>query len=178
MMTPDSTELPPALRARLTARPLWDFALALYAREGVEAACLHLQDDAGLDVCELLWRCWLFHHGLQPADEPAGLDEIRRWQQEVTTPLRRLRRTLKAEAATRPAVAALRRTLQRAELAAERETLTRLEALTADCRPISLPSADPGLKEHLADYLQLQKKSHLSALQRLEGSLDPSRGPR
>ncbi|MDI5932548.1 TIGR02444 family protein [Halomonas kalidii] len=177
-MTPDSTELPPALRARLIANPLWDFALALYAREGVEAACLHLQDDAGLDVCELLWRCWLFHHGVQPTDAPTGLAEIRRWQQEITAPLRRLRRTLKAEAATRPAVADLRRTLQRAELEAERETLARLEALTADCRPAPLPSARPGLKKHLADCLQLQKKSHLSALQRLESSLDPSRTPR
>ncbi|MFY0992755.1 TIGR02444 family protein [Halomonas sp. C05BenzN] len=177
-MTPDSTEMSAALRARLAASPLWDFALAFYARDGVEAACLHLQDDAGLDVCELLWHCWLYHHGLGPPDDPDGMAGIRRWQREVTVPLRHLRRSLKAEAGARTGVAELRRTLKQAELEAERETLARLEALAIAGRLTPLPPARAGLEKHLADCLQLQKKSHLSALQRLESSLDPSGGPR
>lgn len=120
----------PALRARLAADPLWDFALALYARPGVETACLRLQDEAGLDVCELLWHCWLYRHGLAVAGEPAALAPIRAWQRDVTAVLRGLRRELKRAARDQPGVAEVRGRLQRTELAAERETLSRLQALS------------------------------------------------
>src|SRR5690606_26452407 len=99
-MNDDSTEMTAILRRRLSEQPLWAFALALYACPGVEAACLALQDEAGVDVCELLWRCWLLHHGARPGPAAeAGLREVRRWQAEVTAPLRTLRRRLKPEAA-------------------------------------------------------------------------------
>lgn len=171
-MTHDSTQLPGALRARLQDAPLWEFALALYGREGVEAACLSLQDEAGVDVCELLWHCWLHHHGLA-CDEPP--DEARRWQREVTARLRRLRRDLKPEAREHESVAALRRTIQQAELQAEREALSRLQRLALDGGGLHrLPTPPPGLADFLASRLQLQKKPHLSALITLEGQLDPS----
>lgn len=171
-MRPDSTELPASLRARLEDEPLWDFALALYSRPGVEAACLHLQDDAGLDVLELLWRLWLYRHGLAAGDLP---ETVRLWQAEVTVPLRRLRRQLKAEAAERESVAALRQRLKAAELEAEREALARLEALSLAgdglCR---LPPAGVPVENVLPFCAQRQKKSHLSALRRLKAQLDPS----
>ena len=177
-MSDDSTEMPAALRRRLAESPLWSFALALYARPGVEAACLLLQDDADIDVCELLWRCWLLHHGAVPGQAAeAGLVEVRHWQREVTAPLRRLRRGLKAAAAERDGVARLRQTLKRAELEAEREALARLEAL-AMTRPLRVRlAADPPLKL-LSSALQLQKKAHLSTLNSLVARLDPPRGPR
>lgn len=172
VMSHDSTQLPPALRARLRDAPLWEFALALYGRDGVEAACLVLQDEAAVDVCELLWHCWLYHHGLACDESPAS---VRRWQRRITAPLRRLRRTLKAEARQHKAVAALRRTLQQAELQAEREALSRLERLALESdRLYVLPASSPGLSERLAMRLQVQKKPHLSALQTLERQLDPS----
>lgn len=171
-MSDDSTELPSPLRSRLTATPLWDFALVLYGRPGVEAACLHLQDDAGVDVTELLWRCWLYHHGLVTGEAP---EAVSRWQAEVTTPLRRLRRALKDEACHREGVAALRERLKASELDAEREALLRLEehslAGHALC-PLSRPA--PGLQAALPLRPQLQKKSHLFALRTLESQLDPS----
>ncbi|MBB3141356.1 TIGR02444 family protein [Halomonas organivorans] len=171
-MTPDSTELPATLRARLDADPLWDFALAFYGRPGVEAACLHLQDDAGVDVLELLWRLWLFHHGLAAGDFP---EEVRQWQDEVTVPLRRLRRSLKAEAAERQSVAAIREHLKATELSAEREALARLEALSLAGDAVHcLPSQGVSLENVLPFCAQQQKKSHLSALRRLKAQLDPS----
>ncbi|MCK2185655.1 TIGR02444 family protein [Halomonas getboli] len=171
-MTPDSTELPAALRARLAADPLWDFALALYARPGAEAACLHLQDDAGVEVIELLWRLWLFRHGLAAGPMP---DAVARWQAEVTAPLRRLRRSLKAEAAEREGVAALRQRLKAAELDAEREALVRLETHSLDdsAGHRSLATGDD-LQDALPFHSRLTKASHLSALGRLNGQLDPS----
>ncbi|WP_083582116.1 TIGR02444 family protein [Halomonas aestuarii] len=174
-MTHDSTELPSALRDRLQQAPLWEFALALYGREGIEAACLSLQDEASVDVCELLWHCWLHHHGLACDARP---DEARRWQREVTAPLRRLRRALKPEAREHEGVAELRRSIQQAELQAEREALRRLEGLALAGAGLSrLPTPPPRLADFLASRLQVQKKPHLSALDALEGQLDPSWTP-
>ncbi|TFH85306.1 TIGR02444 family protein [Billgrantia azerbaijanica] len=173
-MHDDSTSREQALRRRLADVPLWDFALALYARDGVEAACLMLQDEAGLDVCELLWHAWLYHHGALLAGEPPALAAVRRWQREVTLPLRTLRRRLKPAARHAPGVADVRRELQRAELAAERETLHRLQHLAEhDAELTALPLPRPALARTLAGRWQLQKKSQLSALQTLESQLDP-----
>lgn len=160
-----------SLRAGLAADPLWDFALSFYARPGVEGACLRLQDEAGLDVCELLWHGWLYRHGLRLVDAPE-LAEVRRWQREVTLPLRELRRRLKRQASARPGIAEVRREIQRAELAAERETLMRLQqaALEPATRLDFLPQAR--LAIFLADRYQLQKKSQLLALETLECQLD------
>ncbi|WP_404299270.1 TIGR02444 family protein [Halomonas sp.] len=171
------------LRARLTQQPLWEFALALYGQPGVESACLALQDQARVDVCELLWRCWLLYHGAVPgptAEE--GLVDALRWQREVTAPLRRLRRRLKQDACVRPGVAELRKTLKHAELQAERETLCRLERLALTASPAALtpaPSASVrGADKVLANALGLQKKTHLSTLHTLIASLDPPPAPR
>ncbi|WP_111414865.1 TIGR02444 family protein [Billgrantia lactosivorans] len=173
-MGDDSTVTTASLRLGLSADPLWDFALAFYARPGVEAACLRLQDEAGVDVCELLWLCWLYRHGLTLAEDPPGLADVRRWQQEVTRPLRGLRRRLKAEAAHGSGVAEVRRRIQRAELAAERETLERLQSLAAQAvELIPLPAAAPSLEISLASRWKLQKKAQLLAIQTLEYRLDP-----
>ncbi|HSP57085.1 MAG TPA: TIGR02444 family protein [Halomonas sp.] len=174
----DSTELQAVLRARLETRPLWDFALALYGREGIEHACLTLQDEAEVDVCELLWHCWLYHGGVMLQAEPAGLAEVRHWQAEITRPLRQLRRTLKGEATRRPAIAKLRQTLKHAELEAERDTLARLEQLTFNAALTWLPMPRPTLASHLFSVLNLQKKLHLQALHSLASALDPSWRPR
>jgi uncharacterized protein (TIGR02444 family) len=176
--TPDSTQSTSPLRARLRDEPLWDFALALYARPGVEAACLALQDDAGIDVCDVLWRCWLYRHGIADAGGEAALADIHAWQHEVTRPLRRLRRALRPEAALRIGVAEVRRHLQAAELAAEQEALARLEAVAQRGHLKALPVGAVGLAQHLAEHFKLQQKRHLLALQRLESALDPSPGPR
>jgi uncharacterized protein (TIGR02444 family) len=174
IMSDDSTPIPEALRTRLAADPLWDFALALYARPGVEAACLALQDGAGVDVCELLWHCWLYRHGLALGEEPAELVSIRQWQQAVTTPLRTLRRRLTAEAQHRAGVAEVRRQLQRTELAAERETLDRLQRLAEHGHGLyGLPRPSPSLQSVLASRWQLPKKPQFLALQTLAGQLDP-----
>ncbi|WP_234254852.1 TIGR02444 family protein [Billgrantia aerodenitrificans] len=173
-MSDDSTATMASLRAGLAADPLWDFALSFYARPGVEAACLLLQDDAGVDVCELLWRCWLHRHGLAPAGELDELSAIRRWQDEVTVPLRTLRRQLKAQAAHDPGTAEVRRCIQQAELAAERETLLRLQHLALRTTPpTALSAATPNLENSLASRWKLQKKEQLLAVQTLECQLDP-----
>jgi uncharacterized protein (TIGR02444 family) len=80
------------------ANPFWDYALELYRRNGVEAACLELQQRHGLDVNVVLLCCWLGSRGIL-ADE-AVLDRIaeaaQAWQEEFVRPLRAIRSRLKA----------------------------------------------------------------------------------
>lgn len=116
------------------ARSLWRFAGALYAQPGVDEACLRLQDEAGLDVCELLWLCWLERSGRAPG-MLEELEQVRAWQRHYTWALRRLRRELKPVCATLPRLAALRETIKRAELEAEHETLRRLAELAQRDQP-------------------------------------------
>lgn len=129
-MSTNSTELTPQMRRELNNQPLWDFALALYRRPGVETACLTLQDDAGLDVCELLWMCWLSYHRLTLTEhaEPL-LAPVRAWQRDITYPLRHQRRVLKTQCETTPEREKLRQTIKQAERLAEQEALRQLEQL-------------------------------------------------
>ncbi|KAA0010842.1 TIGR02444 family protein [Billgrantia pellis] len=162
------------LRPQLAADPLWDFALAFYARPGVETACLLLQDEAGIDVCELLWHCWLHRHGLRLVEAMPELAAIQRWQEQTTVTLRSLRRRLKAEAARNAGVADVRQQVKQAELAAERETLARLQRLAERGHGLAPLSAHaPSLEIYLASRWELQKKGQLLAVQTLDCQLDP-----
>jgi len=111
---------------------LWTFATTLYARPGVEAACLELQ-AAGADVCLVLCGLWLDSRGV--AYDPEREAQLRRlaepWQREVVVPLRRLRQQWRQPARQDPALDALRQQVKQLELAAEREQLHRLQALAA-----------------------------------------------
>jgi len=110
---------------------LWPFALEIYARPGVEAALLELQDRHGQCVPYLLWALWLGAQGRE-ADTGrlrAGAALARSWQDVAVAPLRGVRRRLKSPVAA-VAAAAQRRLLGRVqslELDAERMLLRMLE---------------------------------------------------
>jgi uncharacterized protein (TIGR02444 family) len=107
----------------------WRFSLDFYGREGVAAALLSLQDEAGFDVNLILFALWvgltgrgrLDAGGLAAAEHAAA--PIRR---ELVEPLRDLRRRLKADPDA--AVQALREEVKRLELAAEKIAQSRLAA--------------------------------------------------
>jgi len=109
---------------------LWEFALAVYARPGVEGACLRLQ-EAGADVCLVLAALWLDRRNC--ALDVRGLERLQRasqhWQDTVVRPLRQLRQAWKAASSADESLAALREQLKGLELAAEREQLARLARL-------------------------------------------------
>ncbi|KTT49147.1 hypothetical protein SB11R_12860 [Pseudomonas oryzihabitans] len=111
---------------------LWEFALAVYARPGVEGACLRVQ-EAGADVCLVLTALWLDRRGC--ALEARGLGRLRaaatHWQETVVRPLRQLRQAWKVPAGEDEDLAALREQLKGLELSAEREQLARLARLAA-----------------------------------------------
>ncbi|RCL28130.1 TIGR02444 family protein [Pseudomonas sp. AFG_SD02_1510_Pfu_092] len=107
---------------------LWNHALALYARPGVEAACLDLQALGG-DVCLLLCATWLQARGVAVRDEYLqALREVAEpWQREVVSPLRNLRQQWRAAAQGDAQLAPLREQLKGLELQAEKALLTRLQ---------------------------------------------------
>lgn len=149
---------------RLTALQqdsLWDFALHFYALPDVEAACLRLQDEDEVDICELLFHCWLMIHAfkVRPQAFAAECLERRRWQDEVTAVLRQLRRRLKDDtehAGDNAGVAELRGVIKKAELLAERENLQRWQQWVQCHENVieRLPSQQRSLQE-IVNWLKL-----------------------
>jgi uncharacterized protein (TIGR02444 family) len=71
---------------------LWDDIGAVYARPGVKALCLELQNEHGHCVSYLLWAGWAAQQGRFV--EPVGLAECaklaRGWERAALKPLRRM----------------------------------------------------------------------------------------
>ena len=106
----------------MPAEAFWRFTLDIYARPGVSALCIALQDQDGRDVNILLLALYAgleLGRRLAAADLAALEAAAVGWSGRVTRPLRAVRRDLKAWAAD-PAVAALRGAVQAAEIEAER----------------------------------------------------------
>ena len=108
----------------------WGFALQSYARPGVAALCLEIQDQHGINVMLLLYACFCGACGatsgsMDPDAAVAALDPLER---HLIAPLRRGRRALagaaRALGSERLGESAAR--VQRAEIAAERLQCLRL----------------------------------------------------
>lgn len=107
----------------------WHYATTQYADPALARELLHRQDTDGLDIVLHLFGRWVEVQGqpLEP-DALARADaQVARWREQVVAPLRRLRRAMKnMESIDAPCVAAVRRQVQAAELAAERAELEML----------------------------------------------------
>ena len=150
---------------------LWDYALGLYRDKNVEAACLRLQDEAGLDVIMLFYCLWAAR-----GRGALGRDAIERamaalapWTTGVIAPLRAVRRRLKAASGAEvadqaaPNQTALRRAVADCELAAERMACFMLAARLpplagSPARRAALGRADAAAA-NLADYLAAARVS-------------------
>jgi uncharacterized protein (TIGR02444 family) len=165
------------------ANPFWDYALELYRREGVESACLELQERHGLDVNLVLLCCWLARRGIEAerAWLKATVRAVETWQVEVVRPLRAVRRRLKVEfaepppggiAARWPELAArLRQRVLALEIDGERLEQLLLAELAAD-----LPAtAAPGIalaSRNLCRYRRFTREDR-RALEALLGAAFP-----
>ncbi|MEM8563771.1 MAG: TIGR02444 family protein [Pseudomonadota bacterium] len=129
--------------------PFWDFSIALYEQPGVAASCIEAQDGWGADVNMLLFLAWRSQSGIPLQFEAiASLDaEISSWRSQVVTPIRELRRQLKAV----PGTEASRTLIQQAELAAERAQQDMMYSHTAAS---GLINNEQGLRAHLDLYAQ------------------------
>ncbi len=107
----------------------WDWALERYARPGVQAACLNLQDKSGLNVPYLLWAAWLGQ--ADPGLMTQGARLAHSFENDILSPLRSARRALRQPFAplsetTREGLRAQAKSL---ELQAERGLMEGLESL-------------------------------------------------
>ena len=111
-----------------TPEALWPYALELYGRPGAQPLLLELQDAHGQCVPFLLWSLWMAAGGRPIGSAAAACAELgRAWQDAAVTPLRRLRRGLKAKASKAKLQARIRTGIQALELEAERMLLQMLE---------------------------------------------------
>lgn len=126
-----------------TSDGFWAYSLRVYARSGVAAACLRLQDEAGLDVNLLLFALYAGRSGYAIAVEDwERLDAlVNPLRVHVIQPLRHARRWLKEQPPipleqVQEGVSELRPALAGLELQAERHVQALLErALPACARP-------------------------------------------
>jgi uncharacterized protein (TIGR02444 family) len=120
---------------RATDEALWPYALELYGRPGAELLLLELQDAHGQCVPFLIWGLWLAASGRGggAAKLASGADLARAWQDAAVTPLRTLRRELKApgKPSAERARGALRGKVAALELEAERMLLQMLQDASA-----------------------------------------------
>ncbi len=102
----------------------WDFSLGFYARPGVSASCIDLQNRHGADVNLVLYAFWAASEGhCLSADDIADADRLAApWRETVIQPLRRARQAMKPppEGLDTASVEALRRRVLAVELEAER----------------------------------------------------------
>jgi len=138
------------------AEPLWDFAVRVYARAGVENTCLALQDDWHADVPVVFYLLWAGLQGrrLSTEDIEATVARVEAWQTRVVGPIRQLRRALRAAGDMASALVgdmkAVRDDLKQVELDAERRELEFLSSITVGSR------GEPGettTKANLITYL-------------------------
>lgn len=108
----------------------WAFALRVYAEPGVAEACLHLQEQAGVDVMLLLTVGFACRRGilLSPSDISDMDANCRLWREQIVQPLRALRVALKSGPAPAPNAGTerLRSQIKASELLAERLESDRL----------------------------------------------------
>ncbi len=127
------------------APELWEFSLDFYARPGVSAALIELQDRAGLDVNLILFALWhgLTGRGRLDDERLAAADQAARAiQTEIIMPLRALRRRLRTD--TDADIQRLRELIKALELDAEKIAQARLAGCAAP------PATDVDPVERLA----------------------------
>ena len=159
----------------LETSPFWEFSLGTYARPGVADACLSLQNRHGVDVNVLLFCCWAAGEGvlLSRADLERVLAAVKDWQDQVVSPLRRVRHHLKVARAPSGFAHSLRSRIAEVELDAEHAEQLMLER----CLSGGLVRGEPGAAERAAGNLAIygevsafrweeRDRGHLAALLR------------
>ncbi len=149
---------------------LWDFAVAVYAMDGVSPICLRWQDEFGVDVTVVLSAAWQATRGraLSRADVETLSEAVRQWRDDVIKPLRAVRRHLKQVPSLGAAgdVAELRRLIGHAELYGERMALSVLEQVVPG--PVDDGRTDAPVRKNIETVLSFFDDSATAG----EGEID------
>lgn len=138
---------------------LWDFCLSVYAKPGVSAACLDLQERFGVNVSLLLAAAFLGSRRTElTAKEVEDLAAAARaWHDEIVVSLRALRTRLKQGPNPAPGekTDGLRNGIKGLELEAEKIELGLLEELGSALPARAPVSADQAVRSNLSEVLHL-----------------------
>jgi len=120
----------------VSAKGLPGFAVAVYRRDGVSAACLHLQERFDADVNLVLCAAFtgaVRRHDPTESEVVAMREAVAPWHTEIVVPLRAVRRRLRTGPPPAPddATTELRARIQRDEIEAELIELGVLDGLVA-----------------------------------------------
>ena len=136
--------------------PFWRFSIGFYRDPAVAAACIELQDEAGVDVNVLLFLLWNATQRKQmSAADVQDLDAgIGPWRKAAVIPLREIRRALKTPP---PVVApgaaeAFRTRVKAVELEAERLQQQTLYELAPSLRFAAAQSASDAGRASVEAY--------------------------
>jgi len=164
--------------------PFWRFSLRFYRNPEVAAACIALQDEAGVDVNVLMFLLWnaTLKRTLPPA-AIADLDgKIGAWRNAAVIPLRELRRALKhpPPVVAPGAAEAFRTRVKAVELEAERLQQQTMYALVPSLPFEPAPSALAAADVNVGAYAATSAKAFpaaavatiLAAFARVSGETD------
>jgi len=145
---------------------LWDFAVSLYGQDGVEEACLALQNRLGADVNMMIFCVWLAACGNGSANLAqflgSALKLSRDWRHALVEPLRSCRQSLKEFAASaqdahldNAALLNLRDHVKTCELEAERLQILALANLVEMGVSEIVPSRDCAARQEAHSNLDV-----------------------
>jgi uncharacterized protein (TIGR02444 family) len=165
------------------SKDFWDWSLDHYGREGVSSLLLRLQDEFGFNVNIALWCCWCGEQfeTMQDIVLRKAIDEMSRWNDNVTSNLRAARRHIKADSHADDAERdVLRKQIMDAELAAEHIEQATLQKLaeTALTKAKEVQDRSARARRNLASYAALmgaasKKGFTVSLLETLIGNIFP-----
>ena len=145
---------------------LWNFAVSIYQKNGVSAACLFLQESCDLDVPLLFCAGFLVVNGkcFDPAILSALQKQTSPWQRDVVQSLRVVRQKLKS--GSYPVQIdkgeALRQSVKAAELSAEKIQLNMMEDATAQVPQSDIQPNLSNLTAVLTMVVDAQSKTALT----------------
>jgi uncharacterized protein (TIGR02444 family) len=128
----DASQVGPGTTGERDPAPFKTYAVRLYGRDGVQAACLSLQDDHGVDVDLALFAAWtgaMLGRRLDGAAWALADAHVAEWRDDVIAPLRAIRRAMKLLDSPPAEAEELRARVKALELDAEFVELAMLEAI-------------------------------------------------
>ena len=154
--------------------PFWRFSLAVHSAPGVDAECLALQDQSGIDVDVLLFCVWVGAQGILLTDDNMAAIEalVRPWRDTAIAPLRAARRGIKIlPQAADDDVAALRKDVAALELRAEQIEHAMLHQLVPTLDSATGTAAEEAMRRNVSALGRSKSTPRLAAPRLVEAAL-------
>ena len=154
--------------------PFWRFSLAVHGAPGVDAECLALQDQSGIDVDVLLFCVWVGTQGivLTGANMAAIEALVQPWRDTAIAPLRAARRGIKTlPQAADDDIAALRKDVAALELRGEQIEHAMLYQLVPALGSASGTAAEEAMRRNVSALGRSKGVPGLAAPRLVEAAL-------